>query len=94
MRASVAGARESESESARSTLARATVSRLSLPREAYEFQMLLGVAGDLRRQLVSDGHRLRVYVPYGRAWEAYSMRRLKENPAIAGHVLRGILMRR
>ncbi|HEX9150362.1 MAG TPA: proline dehydrogenase family protein [Thermoanaerobaculia bacterium] len=74
--------------------ARATVSRLSLRREAYEYQMLLGVAGDLRRQLVSDGHRLRVYVPYGRAWEAYSMRRLKENPAIAGHVLRGIFMRR
>lgn len=74
--------------------ARATVSRLSLRREAYEFQMLLGVAGDLRRQLVADGHRLRVYVPYGRAWEAYSMRRLKENPAIAGHVLRGIFMRR
>jgi proline dehydrogenase len=56
--------------------------------------MLLGVAGELRRRLVSDGHRLRVYVPYGRAWEAYSMRRLKENPAIAGHVLRGIFMRR
>jgi proline dehydrogenase len=74
--------------------ARATVSRLSLRREAYEFQMLLGVAGDLRRQLVADGHRLRVYVPYGRAWESYSLRRLKENPAIAGHVLRGIFMRR
>lgn len=73
--------------------ARATISRLALAREAYEFQMLLGVAGDLRRRLVAGGHRLRVYVPYGRAWEAYSMRRLKENPAIAGHVLRGILLR-
>lgn len=74
--------------------ARATVARLSLTPEAYEFQMLLGVAGGLRQRLVADGHRLRVYVPYGRAWAAYSMRRLKENPAIAGHVLRGILMRR
>lgn len=74
--------------------ARSTVSRLSLRREAYEFQMLLGVARDLRRRLVAEGHRLRVYVPYGRAWSAYSMRRLKENPAIAGHVLRGIFMRR
>jgi proline dehydrogenase len=68
----------------------ATIARLRLPREAYEFQMLLGVAGDLRRRLVSSGHRLRVYVPYGEAWEAYSLRRLKENPAIAGHVVKGI----
>jgi proline dehydrogenase len=71
----------------------ATIARLTLPREAYEFQMLLGVAGDLRRRLVSSGHRLRVYVPYGEAWEAYSLRRLKENPAIAGHVLKGIFAR-
>lgn len=71
----------------------ATISRLSLPREAYEFQMLLGVAGDLRRRLVGDGHRLRVYVPYGRSWHAYSVRRLKENPAIAGHVLKGLFSR-
>jgi proline dehydrogenase len=71
----------------------ATIARLRLPREAYEFQMLLGVAGDLRRQLVSKGHRLRVYVPYGEAWEAYSLRRLKENPAIAGHVLKGVFGR-
>ncbi len=65
----------------------ATIRRLRLPREAYEFQMLLGVAGDLRRRLVAAGHRLRVYVPYGRSWYGYSMRRLKENPAIAGHIL-------
>jgi len=71
----------------------ATIARLRLPREAYEFQMLLGVAGDLRRRLVSSGHRLRVYVPYGEAWEAYSLRRLKENPAMAGHVLKGIFGR-
>ena len=71
----------------------ATIARLRLPREAYEFQMLLGVAGDLRRRLVSTGHRLRVYVPYGEAWEAYSLRRLKENPAIAGHVLKGVFGR-
>ena len=70
-----------------------TIARLRLPREAYEFQMLLGVAGELRRQLVSAGHRLRVYVPYGEAWETYSMRRLKENPAIAGHVVKGLFRR-
>jgi proline dehydrogenase len=71
----------------------ATIARLRLPREAYEFQMLLGVGGDLRRRLVAANHRLRVYVPYGRSWYAYSLRRLKENPAIAGHVLRGLLRR-
>jgi proline dehydrogenase len=71
--------------------AKATVARRKLPREAYEFQMLLGVAGTLRKRLVSEGHRLRVYVPYGDAWYAYSVRRLKENPSIAGHVVRGIL---
>jgi proline dehydrogenase len=70
---------------------KAAVAKRKLAREAYEFQMLLGVAGTLRRRLVADGHRLRVYVPYGDAWYAYSVRRLKENPSIAGHVIRGIL---
>jgi proline dehydrogenase len=70
---------------------KAIVARHELPREAYEFQMLLGVAGTLRKRLIAEGHRLRVYVPYGDAWYAYSVRRLKENPSIAGHVMRGIL---
>jgi proline dehydrogenase len=48
------------------------------------------VARTLRRRLTSEGHRLRVYVPYGEAWYAYSVRRLKENPAIAGNVLKGL----
>jgi proline dehydrogenase len=74
--------------------AEASVRRLGLSRDGYEFQMLLGVAPDLRRRLVAAGHRLRVYVPYGRAWEGYSTRRLKENPAMAGHVFRGIFLRR
>jgi proline dehydrogenase len=72
----------------------ATIARLRIPREAYEFQMLLGVAGDLRRRLVQNGHRLRVYVPYGRSWYGYSMRRLKENPAIAGQIVRNLFSRR
>jgi proline dehydrogenase len=66
------------------------ISRLRLPREAYEFQMLLGVAGTMRRRLVADRRRIRVYVPYGDAWYAYSVRRLKENPSIAGHVVKGL----
>ncbi len=55
-------------------------------RDRYEFQMLLGVRPDRADELVSDGHRLRVYVPYGRYWYEYSLRRLQENPKIAGYV--------
>jgi proline dehydrogenase len=63
--------------------------RLRVPRERWELQMLLGVEDELRRILVDSGHRLRVYVPYGDDWYLYSLRRLRENPAIAGHVMRG-----
>jgi proline dehydrogenase len=59
----------------------------------YEFQMLLGVREDLRARLLAAGHPVRVYVPFGEHWYAYSMRRLKENPAVAGHVLRNLLER-
>ena len=52
----------------------------------YEFQMLLGVRADLGDRLVADGHRLRIYVPFGRQWYEYSLRRLQENPKIAGYV--------
>jgi proline dehydrogenase len=68
------------------------VRRLGVPTKAYEFQMLLGVATSLRRKLVADGERLRVYVPFGFAWYAYSVRRLKENPSIAGHVVKGLFL--
>ncbi len=71
-------------------LALATIDRLGVPRDRYEFQMLLGVDPELRRSLIRAGHRLRVYVPYGRDWYAYSTRRLKENPSIARHVLRSM----
>ena len=59
----------------------------------FEFQMLMGVREELRRRLRDAGYPMRVYVPYGRHWYAYSMRRLKENPAIAGHVLRNLFER-
>lgn len=59
--------------------------------DRYEFQMLLGVREGLRGELAAAGHPLRVYVPFGRDWYAYSMRRLKENPSIAGHVFRNML---
>lgn len=69
----------------------ALADRLEVPRERYEFQMLLGVEERLRRILLDGDHRLRVYVPYGRDWYHYSMRRLRENPAVAGHVGRALL---
>ena len=57
-----------------------------LPPDRYEFQMLLGVSPDRADELVAQGHRLRVYVPYGTHWYEYSVRRLQENPKIAGYV--------
>lgn len=68
-----------------------TVEKLGLPPTAYEFQMLLGVTEELRQSIVDRGHRLRVYTPYGARWYAYSVRRLKENPKIAGYVLQNLI---
>ena len=61
-----------------------------LARERYEFQMLLGVDPELRRILLKGGHRLRVYVPFGEQWYPYSVRRLRENPQIAGYAFRAM----
>ncbi|MBD3854277.1 MAG: proline dehydrogenase family protein [Acidobacteria bacterium] len=71
----------------------AAVDRLQVDRDRYEFQMLLGVDPELRSIILSAGHRLRVYVPYGRDWYPYSMRRLRENPTVAHHVVRAMLAR-
>jgi proline dehydrogenase len=57
-----------------------------LDSDRYEFQMLLGVRPELGDTLVAEGHRLRIYVPFGTHWYEYSLRRLQENPAIAGYV--------
>jgi proline dehydrogenase len=62
------------------------VAEHELPGDRYEFQMLLGVREKLGDELVADGHRLRIYVPYGEHWYAYSLRRLQENPKIAGYI--------
>ena len=61
--------------------------------EQYEFQMLLGVREALGDGLVRDGHRLRIYVPYGRKWYEYSLRRLQENPKVAGYIASDTLRR-
>jgi proline dehydrogenase len=64
----------------------ALIEERGLAAEQYEFQMLLGVRPELGDELVRDGHRLRIYVPYGRQWYEYSLRRLQENPKIAGYI--------
>lgn len=58
--------------------------------DRYEFQMLYGIRRDLQAGLVADGYRMRVYVPFGKQWFPYFMRRLGERPANVGFVLRGI----
>ena len=65
---------------------RRLVAEHGLSRAEYEFQMLLGVRPRLGDELVREGHRLRIYVPFGRHWYAYSLRRLQENPKIAGYI--------
>jgi len=62
--------------------------------DRYEFQMLLGVREWLRDEILAKKHRMRIYVPFGKAWYGYSVRRLRENPAIAGHVFKSMFARR
>jgi proline dehydrogenase len=69
------------------------VQERGLTREQYEFQMLLGVTPHAGDRLVRDGHRLRVYVPFGQQWYGYSVRRLQENPKIAGYIASDTLSR-
>lgn len=67
------------------------IRKFALKHDDYEFQMLLGVDPELRDLLVAQGHRLRIYVPFGKSWMPYSRRRLKENPSIARHALKQML---
>jgi len=69
-----------------------SITRLHLPKNDYEFQMLLGVCLDLRNKIIANGDRLRVYVPFGRQWYTYSMRRFQENPQIAGYVFKSVFL--
>ncbi len=64
------------------------VDKLKLKKDQYEFQMLYGVDHELRRIIVNSGHRLRVYVPFGKEWFAYSIRRLKENPKMVNYIMK------
>lgn len=69
----------------------ALVHELGIPRERYEFQTLLGVRERRRDELLAAGHPVRVYVPYGARWYEYSLRRLRENPRVAGHVASDVI---
>ena len=67
--------------------------KYKVPKEMYEFQMLFGVTPELRRSIVEKGHKMRVYVPYGKHWFGYSTRRLKENPKMATHIIKALFVR-
>jgi len=69
------------------------ISRYGLRKDQYEFQMLLGVRPELHSRILGAGHRLRIYVPFGKQWYQYSIRRFKENPSVAGNVLKAIFSR-
>lgn len=63
----------------------------NIAKDKFEFQMLLGVREDLRDKINADGYKIRIYVPFGKDWYAYSVRRLKENPSVAGHIAKSFL---
>jgi len=69
------------------------IGKYGLTPDRYEFQMLLGVDEPLRRILIDAGHRLRVYVPFGEHWYSYSVRRLRENPEVAGYAFKAMFQR-
>lgn len=71
--------------------AKGQIRERGLKNDQYEFQMLLGVRENVRRRLLSEGHHLRVYVPFGEDWYGYSTRRLKENPEMAGMIAKAVL---
>lgn len=71
------------------------IRRLQIPSEKYEFQALLGVPiQETLKALIRDGHKVRIYVPFGADWFAYASRRLKENPNLAGYIVKNLFKRR
>jgi proline dehydrogenase len=69
------------------------IEKYNMPKEGYEFQMLYGVTPKLRQRVIDAGHRMRVYVPFGKDWFGYSTRRLKENPNILSHAMKSMINR-
>ena len=69
------------------------IEKYNVPKKMYEFQMLFGVTPELRKSIVDKGHNMRVYVPFGEQWFAYSTRRLKENPKMAMLIIKALFFR-
>jgi proline dehydrogenase len=69
------------------------IEKYKVPKNMYEFQMLYGVTPGLRESIVSAGHTMRVYVPFGKQWFGYSTRRLKENPKMATHIIKALFVK-
>lgn len=67
------------------------ISKKNIPNNKFEFQMLYGVKEKLRDKIKDDGYKMRIYVPYGDQWYAYSVRRLQENPQLAWYILKSII---
>lgn len=69
------------------------IEQYKVPKDKYEFQMLYGVTPSLRKSILDKGHRMRIYIPYGKDWFAYSTRRLKENPRMASDIIKAMFIR-
>ncbi len=69
------------------------IEKYKVPKSRYEFQMLYGVTPELRQSIVDKGHKMRVYVPFGKQWFNYSTRRLKENPKMATDIIKALFVR-
>ena len=68
------------------------IEKYQVPNNRYEFQMLFGVTPELRQSIVDKGHKMRVYVPFGKHWFNYSTRRLKENPKMATDIIKALFV--
>ncbi|MBN2668703.1 MAG: proline dehydrogenase family protein [Bacteroidales bacterium] len=69
------------------------IKKYNVPKDRFEFQMLLGVTPELRQKIVDDGYKMRVYVPFGENWFGYSTRRLKENPKMASQIMKAMFVK-
>jgi len=69
------------------------IEKYKVPKNRYEFQMLYGVTPELRQTILDKGHKMRVYVPFGKQWFNYSTRRLKENPKMATDIIKALFVR-
>jgi len=74
--------------------AKKMISELKVSEDKYEFQMLYGVRERMRDQINKEGYKIRVYVPFGEQWYPYSIRRLQENPQMAGYITKSLFTRR